>query len=64
LSSVFSCAKRWHVALPHWFAAGSSPLHMFFPPKPMNLRPPSDVSWFRFAPVTSSLNYSYKYHKP
>ena len=35
-----------------------------FPPKPMNLRPPSDVSWFRFAPVTSSLNYSYKYHKP
>ena len=26
-----------------------------------NVRPPSDVSWFRFAPVTSSL---FAYHKP
>ena len=51
---------RCHIGLPQ-----GHPLFIcFFPPKPMNLRPPSDVSWSRFAPVTSSLNYSYKYHKP
>ena len=40
LFSVFSCAKRWHVALPHWFAAGSSPLRMFFFPQAYEFEAP------------------------